>query len=45
MAIVFQACVHDVAQTTDEELEHDAKMATPGDIQLRVSYVPQHNSR
>lgn len=45
LTIIFQTRVHDVSQTADEKLQHDAKMAAPGDIKLRVSNVPQHHSR
>lgn len=36
---------HDVTQAADEELQHDAEVAEEGDLQLRVSDVPQHHSR
>lgn len=32
--IIFQTSVHDVSQTADEKLEHDAEMAAPRNIKL-----------
>lgn len=45
LTIIFQTRVHDVSQTADEKLQHDAEMAAPGDIELWVPDVPQHHCR
>lgn len=45
MIIVLQESVDDVAPSVDEELQHDAEVAASGDIELRVSHVPEHDCR
>lgn len=40
-----QKSQHDVPSPAHEEFQHDAEMATQGDIEFRISDVSQHNSR
>lgn len=45
MCILFQTCVDDVPAATHAQLQHDAEVAAPRDLQLRVPHVPQHYRR
>lgn len=40
-----QTGVNDVPAATHAQLEHDAEVAAAGDLQLRVSHVPQYYCR
>ncbi|GBP76237.1 hypothetical protein EVAR_61907_1 [Eumeta japonica] len=43
--LVAQARLDDVAAPADAQLQHDTEVAAPGDLQLRIPNVPQHDSR
>lgn len=42
-ACVLQESVDDVSASADEKFKHDAEMAAPGDLKLRVPHVPEHD--
>lgn len=45
MRFILQTGVIDVTAATDAQLQHDSKVAAPGNIQLRVLNVPEHDCR